>query len=83
MSRGPIVTARGGTAQTSPDAPIGANSAFSQIVSGVSVVSLEPSVRNSSSESAWNSGAPGSMNAVWPGQPSRNSTSRGRRRPPR
>ena len=38
ISRGPIVTARGGTAQTSPEAPLGANNEFSQMVSGVSVV---------------------------------------------
>ena len=68
-SRGPIVADFGGTAHTSPDAPMGPNSEFSQTVSGTSVVMREPSCRNSSMEAALNSSLRGSMNAVWPGQP--------------
>ncbi len=45
MSLGPMVAALGGTAHTSPDAPMGANREFSQMVSGISVVRRDPNLQ--------------------------------------
>ena len=62
----------GGLVGHCPDvagAPMGPNIEFSAMVRGVSVTIREPSLQNSSRESAANSLVLGSMNAVWPGQP--------------